>query len=60
MIRNNLSRRDFLKSAAVAPFATAWPGWMPRLAFAPAQTDPRGDVLSRSFLCAVRPMCSTW
>ncbi|KAA3647878.1 MAG: DUF1501 domain-containing protein [Chloroflexi bacterium] len=50
MIRNNFTRRDFLKSAAVAPFAVAWPAWMPRLAFAPAQSDPRGDVMVVVFL----------
>jgi uncharacterized protein (DUF1501 family) len=44
-----LSRRDFL--AGMAAGATAvWPGWMPRLAFAPAQTSPRGDVLLVLFL----------
>lgn len=44
-----LSRRDFL--AGMTAGATAvWPGWMPRLAFAPAQTNPRGDVLLVLFL----------
>lgn len=35
---------------AAAPMATAWPTWMPRLAFAPDQTAPRGDVLLVIFL----------
>jgi uncharacterized protein (DUF1501 family) len=35
---------------AAAAVITAWPNWMPRLAFAPPQTNPRGDVLLVLFL----------
>jgi len=46
-----LSRRAFLDALAAAPLAAwAWPSWMPRLAFAPAQQGPRGDVLVVVFL----------
>lgn len=45
-----LARRDFFRSAAMLAGAAAWPAWMPRLAFAPAQTAPRGDVLVVVFL----------
>ncbi len=45
-----LTRRDFLKTAMVTPWAVAWPGWMPRLAFAPRYTGPRGDTLVVLFL----------
>lgn len=45
-----LTRRDFFRSVAAVPQATAWPTWMPRLAFAPEQTAPRGDVLLVIFL----------
>lgn len=45
-----LTRRSFLQSAAVLSGAVAWPAWMPRLAFAPAQTAPRGDTLVVVFL----------
>ncbi len=45
-----LSRRDFLRGLTLAPQKTAWPAWMPRLAFAPAQTAPRGDTLVVVFL----------
>jgi uncharacterized protein (DUF1501 family) len=44
------SRRRFLESAAVLAGRVAWPGWMPRLAFAPRQTPPRGDTLVVVFL----------
>jgi uncharacterized protein (DUF1501 family) len=44
------TRRSFLESAAVLGAAAAWPGWMPRLAFAPAQDAPRGDTLIVVFL----------
>jgi len=47
---NTLSRHDFLRSAAVLTGAVAWPAWMPRLAFAPAQAAPRGDTLVVVFL----------
>jgi len=48
------TRRQFLQSAAVAGTAmsatVAWPAWMPRLAFAPKQSAPRGDTLIVVFL----------
>ncbi len=44
------TRRRFLESAAVLAGAVAWPAWMPRLAFAPPQTAPRGDTLVVVFL----------
>ncbi len=44
------TRRRFLESAAVLAGAVAWPKWMPRLAFAPPQTAPRGDTLVVVFL----------
>lgn len=47
---NSLTRRDFLRAAAFAPFSTVWPEWMPRLAFAPEHSNPRGDVLVVVFL----------
>jgi uncharacterized protein (DUF1501 family) len=34
----------------MAPFAVSWPEWMPRLAFAPQNSAPRGDVLVVVFL----------
>jgi uncharacterized protein (DUF1501 family) len=45
-----LTRRQFLQGMAAAAVITAWPGWMPRLAFAPPQTNPRGDALLVLFL----------
>ena len=45
-----LSRRSFLKSTPILAASTLWPAWMPRLAFAPAKTAPRGDVLVVVFL----------
>ena len=44
------TRRRFLETAAVLGGAVAWPAWLPRLAFAPAQTAPRGDTLVVVFL----------
>ncbi len=44
------SRRQFLHSAAPLTGALAWPAWLPRLAFAPAQAAPRGDTLLVVFL----------
>lgn len=44
------SRRTFLQSAAALTASVAWPAWMPRLAFAPAQVAPRGDTLIVVFL----------
>ncbi len=45
-----MKRRDFLRGLAAAPLAAGWPAWMPRLAFAPAEVSPRGDVLVVIFL----------
>lgn len=49
-----LSRREMLnRSMALAALASAqiaWPNWMPRLAFAPKNRAPRGDVLVCVFL----------
>lgn len=49
-----ISRREMLnRSMALAALASAqlaWPNWMPRLAFAPKNRAPRGDVLIAVFL----------
>lgn len=45
-----LTRRRFLQSATLGLAPLVWPRWMPRLAFAPPQTAPRGDVLVCVFL----------
>ena len=45
-----LTRRKLLQSAAVLAGSVAWPAWMPRLAFAPPTTAPRGDTLVVVFL----------
>jgi uncharacterized protein (DUF1501 family) len=49
-----LSRREMIRRSAaalsIAAVHTALPVWTPRLAFAPAQTSPRGDVLISVFL----------
>src|SRR5687768_10842084 len=45
-----LSRRQFMKLSAALPLLAAWPQGMPRLAFAPPHTAPRGDVLICVFL----------
>ncbi len=49
-----ISRREMLnRSMALAALASAqiaWPNWMPRLAFAPKNRAPRGDVLVCIFL----------
>jgi uncharacterized protein (DUF1501 family) len=44
------TRRKFVETAAVLAGAVAWPACIPRLAFAPAQTAPRGDTLVVVFL----------
>jgi uncharacterized protein (DUF1501 family) len=44
------TRRNFIKMSAALPTVAAWPHWWPRLAFAPPQTAPRGDVLICIFL----------
>ena len=49
MSTKTLTRRELFK-LQVAPAVVTCPGWMPRLAFAPAQTAPRGDVLVCIFL----------
>lgn len=50
MTVDSVTRREFLRGAVRAPAAMAWPDWMPRLAFSPAQTAPRGDTLVVIFL----------
>jgi uncharacterized protein (DUF1501 family) len=49
-----ISRRELLnRTAALTALASAqlaWPAWLPRLAFAPNGTAPRGDVLICIFL----------
>jgi uncharacterized protein (DUF1501 family) len=49
-----ISRREMLNRSlalsALASAQVAWPGWMPRLAFAPKNRAPRGDVLVVVFL----------
>ncbi len=49
-----ITRRDMLKRSmalsALASAQIAWPGWMPRLSFAPKNRAPRGDVLVVVFL----------
>jgi uncharacterized protein (DUF1501 family) len=47
---SQLTRREFFQGMAAAGGMAVWPGWMPRLAFAPVQTNPRGDVLLVLFL----------
>ena len=46
---NAMTRRDVLQGIA-AGVTAVWPAWLPRLAFAPPQTNPRGDVLLVLFL----------
>lgn len=43
-------RRDFLRVAARGIATASWPAWLPRMAFAPPQSAPRGDVLVCVFL----------
>src|SRR5215813_8193624 len=56
MARNTqtISRREMLnRSLALSALAAAqisWPQWMPRMAFAPPNRGPRGDVLVCVFL----------
>ncbi|MDX1600286.1 MAG: hypothetical protein R3191_02090, partial [Anaerolineales bacterium] len=45
-----MSLRQFLQSAVRSSSGVAWPAWMPRLAFSPVQTAPRGDALVVVFL----------
>lgn len=44
------TRRDLLRAAVAGLAVPTWPAWLPRLAFAPPQTAPRGDVLVCIFL----------
>lgn len=44
------TRKQFLQAAVRSPASLSWPSWMPRLAFAPQQTAPRGDTLLVVFL----------
>ena len=44
------SRRQFLSAFANLGSQTDWPSWMPRLAFAPVNSAPRGDTLVVIFL----------
>ncbi len=46
---NTVTRRDVLQGIA-AGVTAVWPAWLPRLAFAPPQTNPRGDLLLVLFL----------
>lgn len=45
-----LTRREFFTTAITQPWRVAWPAWIPRLAFAPTHTAPRGDLLVVVFL----------
>ena len=45
-----ITRRKFIKMTTALSATVVWPEWMPRLAFAPPQTAPRGDVLICIFL----------
>jgi uncharacterized protein (DUF1501 family) len=47
--RREMLQRSFALSA-LASAQIAWPNWMPRLAFAPKNRAPRGDVLVCVFL----------
>jgi uncharacterized protein (DUF1501 family) len=49
LTRREMLNRSFALSALAAA-QVAWPGWMPRLAFAPKTRAPRGDVLICIFL----------
>lgn len=57
-MRTAFDRRDLLRLLCQCPqhmgagerIQQRWPTWMPRLAFAPAQSGPRGDVLLVVFL----------
>lgn len=45
-----MTRRTFLQSALAGLTFSVFPSWMPRLAFAPQNVVPRGDVLVCVFL----------
>lgn len=44
------TRKEILTTALTKPWAVAWPAWMPRMAFAPKHSAPRGDTLVVVFL----------
>ena len=41
----SISRRNLLKSGTIAMGSLAWPAWMPRVAFAAKDEQPKGDTL---------------
>lgn len=49
-MNRNATREKFLDAAVRSPRSLLWPEWMPRMAFAPRQTAPRGDTLVVVFL----------
>lgn len=50
METERMNRREFLRAAVRAPAALAWPAWLPRMAFSPADRAPIGDTLVVVFL----------
>jgi uncharacterized protein (DUF1501 family) len=44
------TREEMLDCCVRVPEETSWPGWLPRMAFAPVGKAPRGDVLLVVFL----------
>jgi len=44
-----MSRRNLLKSGIIALGSLAWPAWMPRVAFAAKDEQPKGDTLVAIF-----------
>lgn len=44
------TREQALECCALVPEETQWPGWLPRMAFAPPGKAPKGDVLLVVFL----------
>ena len=44
------AREQVLDCCVHVPEETSWPGWLPRMAFAPQGSAPRGDVLLVVFL----------
>ena len=53
-MQESITRRDAMNRsltlAALAGAQMAWPSWMPRLAFAPQNSAPRGDTLVAVFM----------
>lgn len=43
-------RYDLLEACTCGQSQSSWPAWLPRMAFAPANTAPRGDALLVVFL----------